>query len=349
MCSSDLQDYALFGVDGSIRCIDAACPHEGASLAEGDIAGGIVTCPWHGWQFDVCKGCSIDPPGHKVQTYETLLENGRIYIRTGAVAAAAPASPSSDPPIKLNAPTVVQLPLLEVIEETPDVRTFRFDNSQAGLPLDHPGRFAKICVPTAEGNVWRSFTISSSPANPRIVDFTVKLNPSGQASAWLHTTAAPGSRLQLKGPLGGFYFDRQKHREPLVLISAGSGITPMMSIARFLRDTSDPLACTFLHGARTEADIIYHDECRQLAAERPSFRYFVTLTQPGPVWTGPMGRLEPARLAEHIGRLTDCRYFLCGPNGLMEAFAAALRDGGVPQERIHSEQFHTIKSRATAV
>ena len=75
------KDYALFRVDGQVRCIDAACPHEGASLAEGEVNAGVVTCPWHSWTFDLCKGCSLDPVGHSVQTYETLIEEGRIYIR----------------------------------------------------------------------------------------------------------------------------------------------------------------------------------------------------------------------------------------------------------------------------
>ena len=354
------KDYALFRVAGAVRCIDAACPHEGAALADGEVNAGVVTCPWHSWTFDLCKGCSLDPVGHSVQTYETLVEDGRIYIRPTnvgvdavptAVATVAPKRSASTEhalssvvPIKLNPPLLATLPVLAVVEETPDVRTFRFDNSIAKLPLDHPGRFVKVCVPTPDGEKWRSFTICSSPADPRILELTVKLNPSGSVSTYLHEHARAGSTVQLKGPLGGFYFDRQMHREPLVLISAGSGITPMMSIARFLRDMADPLPCTFLYGARTEADILFHEECQQLAAARPSFRYFVTLSQPGPAWAGAVGRLDMGRVIEHVPRIAECRYFLCGPNDLMEAFQAACVEAGVPRDRIHTEQFHATKT-----
>jgi nitrite reductase/ring-hydroxylating ferredoxin subunit len=74
-------EYALFRVDGEVRCTDAACPHEGASLADGEVKAGVVTCPWHNWKFDVCTGCSLDPPGNDIKTHETLVEDGRIFIK----------------------------------------------------------------------------------------------------------------------------------------------------------------------------------------------------------------------------------------------------------------------------
>jgi nitrite reductase/ring-hydroxylating ferredoxin subunit len=74
-------EYALFRVDGKVRCIDSACPHEGASLADGEVRDGVVVCPWHSWEFDVCTGCSLDPPGNDVAAYETLVEDGRIFVK----------------------------------------------------------------------------------------------------------------------------------------------------------------------------------------------------------------------------------------------------------------------------
>src|SRR5690606_19390147 len=120
----------------------------------------------------------------------------------------------------------------------------------------------------------------------------------------------PGSEIRLKGAQGGFYFDSRQHREPLVLISAGSGITPMMSIARTLAATGSQQPCTFVYGARTAADIIFHGECEQLAAVRPSCRYFVTLSQPHQAWTGARGRIQFAWLASLINDLPACRYFV---------------------------------------
>ena len=80
------KDYALFRVEGKVQCLDAVCPHAGGPLAEGEIKDGIVTCPWHGWTFNACTGCSVDPPDNSVETYPTLVEDGRVFINVERVA-----------------------------------------------------------------------------------------------------------------------------------------------------------------------------------------------------------------------------------------------------------------------
>jgi ferredoxin-NADP reductase len=245
-------------------------------------------------------------------------------------------------------PVEATLKVLEVIDETPDVRTFRLDNSAVLVPFQFPGQFAKVCVPVDGSDVWRSFTISSSPATKEHLDLTIKLNPAGTVSRYLFENVQPGSSIKLKGAQGGFYFDVSRHPEPLVLVSAGSGITPMMSIVRSLVATGSTLACTFLYGARTPADIIFHEECLQLAAANPWLRYVVSLSQPGDSWSGECGRIDFERLSLLVDDLMACRYFLCGPNEFMEELQSALRDAGVPADRIHTEQFHQTKMPATA-
>jgi len=88
------REYALFRVGDEVKCIDSACPHEGASLADGEVNDGVVTCPWHSWTFEVCNGCSLDPPGNDVTAYQTLVENGNVFIEAGS----APQASSSDSP-----------------------------------------------------------------------------------------------------------------------------------------------------------------------------------------------------------------------------------------------------------
>jgi ferredoxin-nitrite reductase len=353
------REYVLFRVRGEVRCTDAACPHEGASLADGEVKHGVVTCPWHNWEFDVCTGCSLEPPGNDLQTYETLVEDGRIFVRpagietagakpqAGAIRARARAGggPAHNKPAK---PVEAVLPVLEVIQETPDVRTFRLDNSSQVVPFAFPGQFAKVCVPSDEGDVWRSFTISSSPADTRQLDLTIKLNPVGCASRYLFDTVRLGSEVRLKGAQGGFYFEARQHPEPLVLVSAGSGITPMMSIARTLVAHEMQRPCTFVYGARTAADIIFHEECERFAARHAWFRYVVTLSQPHETWTGARGRIDSAWLAPQVADLTACRYFVCGPSDFMVRLSSALAKFGVPEERIHTEQFHRVAATVGA-
>ena len=113
------------------------------------------------------------------------------------------------------------------------------------------------------------------------------------------------------------YYFRMTHPISLVLVSAGSGITPMMSIVRFLSDADSPVPITFLHGARREEDIIFAEECRRLAERHAWFRYWVTLSQPSESWGGPQGRIDGKRLLEMVENPADCRFFLCGPNAFM--------------------------------
>jgi precorrin-3B synthase len=342
------KEYALFREGEAIHAIDNACPHEGAPLAQGEYENGVVTCPWHGWTFNACTGCSLSPAGHDLKHYETKVEEGRIYVRVGDIGAPSRAltesgmtnGKTSAVPKKIRDQVAV-LRVVEIIQETPDVKTFRLDNSAGKIPVHQPGQFARVCVPLGGKEVWRSFTISSSPTQPAALDLTVKRNPAGEVSNWMHDALAVGSELKVRGPQGNFLFDAEKHREPLVLISAGSGVTPMMCIARFLADRDSALACTFLHGARSAADVIFAEECAALAAKRPEFRYHVSLSQPNDEWNGLSGRLTFERVAELVSDVAGSRYFLCGPGEFMELLEAGLREAGVPPERIHTEQFHS--------
>ncbi len=336
-------EYALFLENGTVHAIDSACPHEGANLADGDFANGVVTCPWHSWTFEACSGCSLDPVDNDVAAYDTLVENGNVFLK---VPATTPAAPATRPAVS-SKPVEGTLPVLDVIEESPDVRTFRLDNSTARLPLDFPGKFAKVRVEKDGVQTWRSFTISSSPTDSSHVDLTVKLNPEGVVSRHLFEQVSKGETLVLKGAQGGFFFDPDRHTEPLVLVSAGSGITPMMSIARFLDATGSSLPCTFLYGARTPVDVLFRDELQALAARHERFRYHVSLTQPGDGWTGGHGRLDVEAVRQNVAQPGDCRYFLCGPNAFIDSFREALLELGVPSDRVHTEQFHASKAAVT--
>lgn len=71
---------ALFNVDGKFYAIDNTCPHRGGPLGEGDLDGCVVTCPWHGWNFDVTTGCSQDIPDEKIKTYSCKVEGDEVFV-----------------------------------------------------------------------------------------------------------------------------------------------------------------------------------------------------------------------------------------------------------------------------
>jgi ferredoxin-NADP reductase len=277
-----------------------------------------------------------------VRSYPALVEAGNVFIQLEEL--------NQTPKVvskRIPRPIEAELTLLEIIEETPDVRTFRFDNSTAKLPFDNPGQFVKICVNHEGENIWRSFTISSSPHRTETIDLTIKRNPLGIVSNALFNLALPGSRFKIKGAQGNFCFDPDLHKEPLVLVSAGSGITPMMAIARFLSAEGFEIPCTFLHGARTSADIIFYEECLELTRNHSWFQYVPCLSQPSETWEGLSGRLSLDHLRQSLKELTGQRFFLCGPNDFMDSLRAGLIEAGVPAACIQTEQFHATKSPVT--
>ena len=121
----------------------------------------------------------------------------------------------------------------------------------------------------------------------------------------------------------------------------------MMGIVRFLEATAAGRRCVFLHGARTRADIIFATECSQLAESRDWLDYRVSLTQPDDAWTGGRGRIDLDAVRASVPSLTECRFFLCGPNAFMDTLRDGLLAELVPADRIHTEQFHATKSPVT--
>jgi ferredoxin-nitrite reductase len=366
------EEYALFREGDQVHAVEGLCPHEQAPLAEGEVRGGCVTCPWHGWNFDLKSGCSLEPPGHHLRRFETRVEEDQVFLKVpspsgedtetsqdsvarsvstpSASASSASASTSSASACSASISSLqsrfqlvrsreATLKVLEVIDESDDVRTFRLDNRKGELELDVPGRFLRVGVTLDDQPVWRSFTVSSSPARPDTIDLTIKRNPEGIVSNFLFDNATPGASLQVKGPSGGFFFQPEKHPEPLLLISAGSGITPMISIARWLEDQNDPREVVFIHGARTARDILFVEESVRLAQARPSFQYLVSLSRPDDEWRGLRGRIDFGWISQNLNNWERYRIFLCGPDDMMNRLREGFEASGVSADRIHQEQF----------
>lgn len=334
------KEIALFRVGDAIRAVDNLCPHEGAPLAQGEIEGDVITCPWHGWTFNACTGCSIDPKEKDLARYDVLVESGKVFVKLEGVSSPlgiVVKTPSSKP----GAPATAFLILREIIDETPDTKTFRFDNPRGEIPVHRPGQFVKACLTLDGKETWRSFTISSSPAASGFLDITVKRNPAGQFSNAMHDNLRAGDSVRIRGPLGGFFLDLEAHREPLYFVAAGSGVTPMMSMLRFLAG-KEPRRCTLILGARAEGDIIFRRELERLTRVHPELRVEFCLTRPNDNWSGRIGRVN-ARVVREIAdqEVSAARFFLCGPGEFMEEIQAGLGTSGVPQNRIHAEQFGT--------
>jgi glycine betaine catabolism B len=234
-----------------------------------------------------------------------------------------------------------------VIQETIDAKTFRFVADPPVLFTYKPGQFITFELDIAGEEVLRSYSISSTPSRPHALEVTVKrvppakkYLPPGLVSNWLHDNIKVGSMVKLSGPLGKFSCFQHPHRK-LLFISGGSGITPMMSMSRWLCDTGADCDMVFVHSAKTPADIIYHQEILLLAARHPNFQPIITITdqQSAHAWMGARGRLNPDRIKSLVPDFLDRMVFVCGPAPFMAATKEMMLQLNFPPEQYHEESF----------
>jgi ferredoxin-NADP reductase len=157
-------------------------------------------------------------------------------------------------------------------------------------------------------------------------------------SVFLNDRATVGMTVEAKGPFGHFCFDESKHRN-VVLIAAGSGITPMMAMLRYIDDLCLETTVTLLYAVRTRSDIIFESELEQLRSRLKDFRYHVVLSQPDAEWSGPRGHVSREWIEDTVKDTRSPYFFLCGPPAFMEASRGILAGLGVQAERIRQESF----------
>lgn len=247
---------------------------------------------------------------------------------------------------------------IQVIEETHDVKTFRFVAEPNVLFFYKPGQFVILELEIAGKKVMRSYSISSTPSRPHILEITVKRVPAptdvadappGLVSNWLHENMTVGSQVQLKGPMGQFTcVDRQAAK--LLFISAGSGITPMMSMSRWLCDRADNVDLIFVHSASSPHDFIFRHELESMAARYSNFKLAVTMTrlQPGQFWQGYTGRLNELMLQAIAPDLQERTIYVCGSNPFMDSVKTKLEVLNFPMENYYEESFGGAKIKPSA-
>jgi ferredoxin-NADP reductase len=232
----------------------------------------------------------------------------------------------------------VHLLLSQTERQTHDTKTLRFQVLDERLLRVKPGQFLTFHWTIDDQRVTRSYTISSSPVHENYVEITPKRMENGCVSVFLNERARPGLAVEASGPYGRFHFDETLHQS-IVLIAAGSGITPMISMLRYIDDLELTTPVTLLYCVRTSADIIFENELVRLSRSLPNFKYEVCLSRPDPTWKGRSGRLTEEFVTRNVTDLNAPTFFLCGPKGFMDNARQILSTLGVNQDRILQESF----------
>jgi glycine betaine catabolism B len=233
---------------------------------------------------------------------------------------------------------------VRIINETASSKTFVFVGKMPVLFNYQPGQFVVLNLEIDGQKIQRSYSISSSPSRPHTLEITVKRVAGGLVSNWLHNNIKVGAKLELLGCYGNFTCGL-KPTSKLLLISAGSGITPMMSMSRWLLETGLDVDIIFIHSASSPNEIIFRQELEMMAAKYQNFHLSVTVTrkQNGQTWLGYSGRLNQTMLQLIVPDLALRTAYICGADGFMATVKTQLQNLGLPMQNYYEESFTISK------
>ena len=223
------------------------------------------------------------------------------------------------------------LQVTDVVQETRDTWSVHFK----GQKPDHkPGQFMMLSM-LRDGHMVEPhpFTISSSPTSD---DLSVSVKAIGDFTSTIKDTN-PTDQVYIGAPYGTFSFLNYDAMN-LVFIAGGIGITPFMSMLRYMRDRMLERNVLLIWGNKTEQDIAFKDELEKMAASRPSLRVVHVLSNQ-PDWPGEKGYVDLELLRKYLDGFENPQFFVCGPPVMMTKVIRALRQAGVPKMRIHYERF----------
>jgi ferredoxin-NADP reductase len=223
---------------------------------------------------------------------------------------------------------------------TPRVKAFTLT-----LPewIEHlPGQHYDVRLTAPDGyQAQRSYSAASNPERRGEIELAVTLLEDGEVSSYMHHVLVPGDRIEVRGPIGGYFVWKTDMGGPLFLIAGGSGIAPLMAMIRHRAASGSKTPARLLFSSRSLDEIIYREELKALAADGTGFEVFHTLTseQP-PGWKGYARLIDEPMLREVAAPLLpEPRVYVCGPTPLVEAVANNLVKIGIPHGRIRTERF----------
>ena len=211
-----------------------------------------------------------------------------------------------------------------------------------------PGQFINVAFWIGGAKMNRSYSFSSSPTEREYVELTVRREPRGAVSRHIDDLLKVGDLIAAGGPVGKFTFNGTE-ADSIVLIAGGVGITPMVSITRYLTERSWPGDIFFTYTCRTPADFIFADEIAALERRNPKLHVAVTISKAeGTDWKGARGRITKEWLTQTVPELASRRIHICGPPAMMDSTKAMLAELGVPADQMKTEAFGAVKPAPAA-
>ena len=241
----------------------------------------------------------------------------------------------------MTAPISWQLATVTAIrDETPTVRSLTL-----GVPAwagHRPGQHLDLRLTAADGyGVERSYSIASEPERAGEIEITVERIDGGEVSPFLDDVVVVGDRIEVRGPIGGYFVWEVALGGPVLLVAGGFGVVPLMAMLRHRSRVASRIPTRLLFSSRHLEEIIYREELDRLSSNADGLEVFHTLTRSQPPgWSGFARRIDEHMLAEVLEPLgISAHAYLCGPTSLVETAANALVRLGLPPDRVRTERF----------
>ena len=202
-----------------------------------------------------------------------------------------------------------------------------------------PGQYLDITIPDTD--TVRSFSMANTTSRDGgRLEFVIKVYPDGKFSHFLDAKVKVGDRLDLSGPFG--VFTLREGDNDLAFVGGGAGMAPILSLLRSMAERGLDRKATFFYGARTQRDLCFESELRELEQRLPRFRYLPALSEPSDDgdWDGETGLITDV-VKRHAADLTGAHAYVCGPPPMVEAAVPLLATLGVEEKRVYYDKFTT--------
>ncbi|WP_314096895.1 ferredoxin reductase [Microbacterium foliorum] len=208
-----------------------------------------------------------------------------------------------------------------------------------GWPGNAAGQHVDIRLTAEDGyQAVRSYSLASSGGSP-VLELAVDEVPEGEVSPYLVQDVRPGDELEVRGPIGAYFVWGPERTDPVQLIAGGSGIVPLIAMARVHERAASRSPMRMLYSVRSADDAFYAAELSGLASDTLTVDWAYTRTAP-PGFPRPAGRVDAATIAASTIPPSDHpTVYVCGPTGFVEAVADLLVAAGHSPDRIRTERF----------
>jgi ferredoxin-NADP reductase len=245
----------------------------------------------------------------------------------------------ADQYIKRLHPPKMRLRVTDIFDETVSTKTLRLVAEDPPLPPFQAGQYIALAVEVDGVRTSRPYSIASPPNQLGFYDITVRRVEDGVVSNYLLDRVKKGDVLESSGPVGEFYHNPIFHKNTMVCIAGGCGVTPFMSMIREILECDIDRTVHLFYGNKDFEDVIFHETFQWLSERFESFHYYPVIEEPPDGYDGCRGFITGKLVKETLGDLEDKTYYLCGPRAMYDFCLPELEGLGIPRSRLRREVY----------